>query len=423
MYQVRRVVMVALLVLCLPGSLLAQHLPVAEPEEVGMSSARLERLTATLQGYVDRSELAGGVAIVVRRGNVAYLRAFGQRDRESGQPMRTDSIFRIASQTKAIVSTAILMLQEEGRLLIGDPVSQYIPEFEQTMVAVPRADGGYDLAKGRPILLRHLLTHTSGISYGTGPARDQWERAGFTQWYFADKNEPIGAAVVRMASLPFDAQPGERWIYGFNIDILGAVVEKASGLPLDEYLRTRIFEPLGMRDTHFYLPTDKRDRLATVYGAAAGGGLDRAEDSGDWNGQGAYVDGPRKSFSGGAGLLSTASDYARFLQMLLDAGELDGARLLSPTTVRLMTEDHLGDIPFPRSGQGFGLGFSVVTDLGDRGTPGSDGEFGWGGAYHSTYWADPEEDLAVVYLTQLRPTGGIDDMNKLRTLVYQAIVE
>ena len=148
MYQVRRVVTVALLVLCLPGSLLAQHLPVAEPEEVGMSSARLERLTATLQGYVDRSELAGGVAIVVRRGKVAYLRAFGQRDRESGQPMRTDSIFRIASQTKAIVSTAILMLQEEGRLLIGDPVSQYIPEFEQTMVAVPRADGGYDLAKG-----------------------------------------------------------------------------------------------------------------------------------------------------------------------------------------------------------------------------------------------------------------------------------
>ena len=417
-----RISTLVLSVLLLSGSLDAQFLPHASPEAVGMSSARLHRLTEVLQGYVDRGEVAGSVAIVVRDGKIAYLKAFGHQDRETGAPMRADSIFRIASQSKAIVSTAIMMLQEEGKLLIGDPLSDYFPEFAQTQVAVAREDGGYDLEPGRPITLRHLLTHTSGISYGTGPARDMWTEAGFEQWYFANDDIPIGDSVRRMARLPFDAQPGERWIYGFNIDILGAVVEVASGMPLDRFLRTRLLEPLGMYDTHFFLPPAKQNRFATVYGSGPAGTLEPARNTGAWTGQGAYLDGPRTSFSGGAGLLSTASDYARFLQMLLNGGQLDGVRILSPTTVRLMTEDHLGDISF-RPGEGFGLGFSVVTDLGARGTSGSRGEFGWGGAYHSTYWADPQERLAVVYLTQLRPAGGIDDMNKLRSMVYQAIVD
>ncbi len=411
-----------LLIVFLPASLSAQLLSAVAPEEVGMSSDRLGRLSETLQGYVDRNELAGSVAIVVRRGKLAYLEAFGRQDIEAELEMRTDSIFRIASQTKAIVSTAIMMLQEEGKLLIGDPVSDYIPEFAETRVALAREDRGYDLETGRPITLRHLLTHTSGISYGTGPGREAWDRAGFQQWYFADKDEPIGETVARMASLPFDAQPGERWIYGYSIDILGVVVEKASGMSLDAYLRTHIFEPLSMNDTHFYLPNNWEDRLAAVYGRTEGGGLTRATDSGAWAGQGAYVTGPRKSFSGGAGLLSTAPDYARFLQMLLNGGALEGQRLLSPTTVNLMTENHIGSMPF-RPGQGFGLGFSIVTDLGNRGLPGSVGEFGWRGAYHSTYWVDPENDLVVVYLTQLRPTGGIDDQAKLRTLIYQSIID
>ncbi len=406
----------------LPAGLSAQSLPTATPEEVGMSSERLERLTETLEGYVDRGELAGGVAIVVRNGKVPYLEAFGQQDMEAELPMRTDSIFRIASQTKAIVSTAIMMLQEEGKLLIGDRLSDYIPQFAETHVAVAREDGGYDTEPGRPITLRHLLTHMSGISYGTGPARVEWDRAGFEQWYFADQDEPIGETVARMAGLPLDAQPGERWIYGYNTDILGVVVERASGMPLDTFLQTHIFEPLSMTDTHFYLPHGKLDRFSTVYGRTRGGVLTRAEDSGAWAAQGAYVDGPRKSFSGGAGLLSTVTDYARFLQMLLNGGELGGHRLLSPTTVKLMTQNHIGDTPF-RPGQGFGLGFSVVTDLGARGIPGSVGEFGWGGAYHSAYWVDPSNDLIVVYLTQLRPTGGLDDQAKLRTLIYQAVIE
>ena len=422
MYRFKTILLALAIALFLPATLPAQFLTTATPEEIGMSSERLGRLTETLQGYVDREEVAGSVAIVVRDGKIAYLKAFGHQDIEEGMPMRADSIFRIASQSKAIVSTAIMMLQEEGKLVIGDPLARYIPEFANTQVAVPRENEGYDLEEGRPILLRHLLTHTSGISYGTGPARELWDAGGFQQWYFADKDEPIGDSIARMAALPFDAQPGERWIYGFNIDILGAVVEKASGIPLDEFLRTKLLQPLGMYDTHFYLPPAKQNRFATVYGRGPGGSLERAADTGEWAGQGAYMEGPRMSFSGGAGLVSTASDYARFLQMLLNGGELDGVRVLSPTTVKLMTRNHVGDIDF-RAGQGFGLGFSVVTDLGARGTPGSVGEFGWGGAYHSTYWADPEEDLAVVYLTQLRPAGGVDDMAKLRNLVYQAIVD
>jgi len=287
---------------------------------------------------------------------------------------------------------------------------------------VPRPGGtGYDVVPARrAITIRDLLTHTAGISYGDGPAADQWQAAGITGWYFADRDEPVGATISRLAALPFDAQPGEKWVYGYNTDILGALVERVSGQPLDQFLRTRIFEPLGMRDTSFYLPKEKADRLATVYSVAGEGTVTRTPDTGGMTSQGAYLEGPRKSFSGGAGLLSTASDYARFLQMLLNGGELDGQRILSRSTVKLMTVSHTAGIEF-RPGQGFGLGFSIVEDLGARGLPGSVGEYGWGGAYHSTYWVDPAEQLVVVYMTQVIPSGTLDDQNKLRALVYQAI--
>jgi CubicO group peptidase (beta-lactamase class C family) len=393
----------------------------AKPEDVGLSSERLERLDAALQGYVDDGRIAGSVVLVARRGNVTHLRAFGQRDRESASPMREDTIFRIASQTKAVVSTAVMMLQEQGKLLIGDPVGKYLPEFEETTVAVPRPGGGYDVVKAsRPVTVRDLLTHTSGFGYGTGVADDVWAEAGIQGWYFADRDEPIADTIARIAKLPADAHPGERWIYGYNTDILGALVERVSGQPLDRFLADNLFGPLGMTDTHFYLPRSKRDRLATVY-SSAGDGIERAEGTGSV-GQGAYFEGPRKSFSGGAGLLSSVTDYARFLQMLLNGGELDGQRILGRKTVELMTTSHLGDISF-NAGQGFGLGFSVVEDVGARGLPGSVGEYGWGGAYHSTYWVDPEEELIVVYMSQLIPAVDIDDQAKLRTLVYQAIVD
>lgn len=395
----------------------------ASPESVGMSSERLARLTEALEGYVERAELPGAVALVARRGKVVYFEAVGQSDRESGTALQKDSIFRIASQTKALVSTAILMLQEEGKLLISHPLHRYLPAFEDHRVAVQVEGGTYALIPAkRPVTLRDLLTHTSGVSYGNGPAADLWAEAQIQGWYFAHRDEPIQDTVNRMASLPFDAHPGERYIYGYSTDILGAVVEVASGQPLDVFLEERLFEPLGMGDTHFYLPESKASRLVTVY-AASPDGLVRAPDTSTMIGQGAYVDGPRKSFSGGAGLTSTAHDYARFLLAMQNGGELDGERILSPKTVQLMTSNHVGELFGWYAGTGFGLGFSVALDLGARGTPGTEGEFAWGGAYHTTYWVDPAEELVVVYMTQVIPAGDIDDHAMVRNLVYSAMVE
>lgn len=408
-------------VLSVSGTAAAADLERAAPEALGLSSERLERLSEALQGYVDNEQYAGSVTLALRGGEIAYFQAFGQRDREQGSPMREDTIFRIASQTKAIVSTAAMILQEEGKLLITDPVSNYLPEFAETTVAVPRSGGGYDVVRAnRPITVRDLLTHTSGYDYGTGIAADRWAAAGIQGYYFSDRDEPIRETVARMAGLPASAHPGEQWIYGYSTDILGAVVEQAAGMPLDELLSDRLFEPLGMTDTYFYLPRNERDRLATVY-AHLDGELERAPEEGS-AGQGAFVDGPRQSFSAGAGLLSTATDYAKFLQMILNGGELDGVRILSPKTVELMGVSHLEDIAF-RPGTGFGLGFSVLEDVGARGTPGSVGELGWGGAYHSTYWIDLVEELVVVHLTQLIPASDVDDQAKVRTLIYQALME
>jgi CubicO group peptidase (beta-lactamase class C family) len=324
-----------------------------------------------------------------------------------------------------VTSVAALLLVEEGRLVLTDPVSKYIPAFKGTTVIVPPPAGSPPgtpfgtVPARREITVRDLLTHTAGISYGAGPAEALYKEAGAHLWYFADKAEPIGAVVERIARLPFDAQPGEKWVYGFATDILGHVVEKASGQSLDEFFRARIFAPLGMADTHFFLPSDKRGRLATVYSATATGGIERAPGPG--RGQGDYVDGPRQCFSGGAGLLSTASDYARFLQMMLNGGELEGTRVLGPKTVELMTVNHTGAL-YDEGRGAFGLGFEVVEHLGRAGRHGSAGEFGWGGAYHTRAWADPQEDLVAVFMSQLLPAGELDLQAKFRALVYQAIV-
>ena len=418
-----RLLIAWLVILVLATPVTAQVFPKASPEQVGFSPERLKRLTDVFQAYVADGKLAGSVVLVARRGKIAYLHAFGQRDREVNAPMPEDAIFRIASQTKALVSVGVMILQEQGKLLIGDPVGKYLPEFQKTTVAIPKKDGGYDVVDAKqPITIRHLLTHTAGIGYGEGVARDRWQSAKIQGWYFADRDEPVGATVTRMAALPFDAQPGERFVYGYSTDILGALIERVSGETLAAFLATYLFGPLGMKDTQFYLPDSKVDRLAVVYSATEGGKLERAPDPGTGVGQGAYVKGPRKSFSGGAGILSTATDYARFLQMMLNGGELDGKRILSRKTVELMTVDHLVNKQV-EDGVGFGLGFSVLKDLGARGVPGSVGEFGWGGAYHSSYWVDPKKELVVVYFTQLLPARDVDDHGKLRILIYQAIMD
>jgi CubicO group peptidase (beta-lactamase class C family) len=413
----------------LAALLLASPAPAAEfttvqPAEVGMSAERLQRLDAAQSAYIAVARLAGQVTLVLRDGRVVYSKADGWRDQAAGARMTPDTIFRIASQSKAIISTAIMILHERALLNIGHPLSRYFPEWDEPQVAVDDGAGGYTLEPARQaITLRMLLTHTAGIGYGYGLAQDRWEQAGLTGWYFADRDEPIAASIARMGALPLTAQPGEQWVYGYGTDILGAVVEKASGTDLATFLRTEIFEPLDLRDTHFYLPRAKADRLAVVYRPREGGGIEAIPETNGMQSQGLYVegDGPNLSYSGGAGLLSTARDYARFLQMFLNRGELDGRRVLSPKTVELMTVDHLGDIVF-QPGQGFGLGFSVVEDLGARGVLGSVGEYGWGGAYHTNYWVDPVERLVVVYMTQLIPADGLDDFDTLRSGVYQAIV-
>lgn len=403
-----------------PITAAAQELPRVAPAEAGFVPGRLDRIGAALEDYVADGSLPGAVVAVLRDGAVVYEEAVGYSDVEGGKRIEVDAIFRIASQTKAVVSVAVMMLQEDGALLISDRLGRYLPAFSETTVAVPGEDGGYDVVPAdRPITIRDLLTHTAGISYGYGPGGDRWSEAGITGWYFAHLDEPVRATVDRMAALPFQAQPGARFVYGYATDILGALVEEVSGLPLDEFLSQRLFEPLDMRDTHFYLPPGKTDRLAVVYGHDGPGSLSRAAEGPGMDTQGQYVDGPRKSLSGGAGLLSTARDYARFLQMMLNGGHLGDARILSPASVALMTANHVGDLM--GNGSGFGLGFQVRLDLGAAGQLGSEGDYGWGGAYHTTYWVDPAERLVVVYFTQLRRNLPVDDHAKLRALVYGAL--
>jgi len=400
-----------------------QSLTHVDAEEVGMSSERLDQMARVMDAYVDNAMIPGSVTLILREGKIVYERAAGMRDREAGDAMEADDMFRIASQTKAIVSTAVLILQEQGKLRIQEPVGKYLPEWMETTVAV-ESDDGYDVIPAqRPITIRDLLTHTAGVGWGTGLASEEWEAADMTYWYLADRPEGIREFVRKLATLPMDAHPGERFVYGLSIDVLGAIIEEVSGHPLDEFLDEHLLEPLAMVDTHFFIPLEKADRLAVVYGSTEKGLVRQTNEDGYWHGQGHYVAGPRATFGGGAGLVSTARDYARFLQMFLNGGELDGVRILSPTTVDLMLAHHIGDLRLG-AGTGFGLAFGVILDLGAYGQPGAEGDFSWGGAYHSSYFASPKYNLVVVYLTQTmisRP--GIDDSGKLTTMTFQAIIE
>lgn len=417
----------ALLVVLLAATPLGGQTTGARDVDARAFARRLTNVTDAFKAYVHDGKLAGAVVLVAHRGKVVYHEPFGFRDREAKAPMKRDTIFRIASQTKALVSVGIMMLQEQGRLAVTDPVAKYLPEFANTTVAVrlpagSTAAGSYEVVPAkREITIHDLLTHSAGIGYGQGIASDRWKAAGIQGWYFADRNEPVSAVVARMAALPFDAQPGERFVYGYNTDILGVVLERVSGESLDVFLQSKILKPLGMNDTHFYLPPGKKDRLAAVY-SAGDQGLERAPDPGTSVGQGAYIDGPRRAFSGGAGLLSTVADYGRLLQMLLNGGELKGVRILSSSSIRAMTMDQLNGVVYG-PGQGFGFGFSILQDLKAFEKPGSVGEWGWGGAYHSKYWVSPSDQLIVVYMTQLIPAGSIDDHDRLRELVYGALFD
>ena len=401
----------------------AQSRPAAQTVPA-FSAERLVRIDRAIQQYVDESRIAGAVVLVLRDGQPVYERAIGWSDKEAGRRMANDTIFRIASQTKALTSVAILSLVEEGKIGLNTAVSSFIPSFGKTTVA-SRKDGRVTFVPAnRPITIRDLLTHTAGISYGTQnevaalyEAKGLGPAAGFG-WYTADKDEPVCETMERLGSMPFVAQPGEAWVYGYNTDILGCVVERASGVPLDEFVRTRITGPLGMKDTRFFLPAEQRERLAAVYASGSDGRIMRAPEGP--KGQGNYIEGPRKSFSGGAGLLSTARDYARFLEMIRNGGELAGVRILAPRTVALMTTNQVGSL-HSATGLGFGLGFQTTDRFGANGLD-PQGAFGWAGAYGTIYRVDPEARLVLVMMIQLLPNA-TDIREKVPTLVYQALLE
>lgn len=387
-----------------------------------VSSERLKRLDAVLQEHIDQNRIAGIVALVLKDGKPIYERALGWSDKEANRPMKVDTIFRIASQTKALTSVAILSLMEEGRLTPTMPVSRFIPAYAKTTVAV-KGDGGVATVPARrAITIADLLTHTAGISYGTDSlvsaeyeAKGLGPAAGFG-WYTADKDEETCDSMERLATLPFVAQPGESYVYGYNTDILGCVVERASGMRLDEFVADRITTPLGMKDTQFFLAVGRRDRLATVYSSGPDGAIIRAPSGA--RGQGHYVDGPRKNFAGGAGLLSTARDYARFLEMTRNGGVLDGVRILSPRSVALMTTNQSGTL-HSTTGLGFGFGFETVERYGAAGLS-SIGAYRWGGAYGSNYLVDPDAGLVMVYMIQQIPNR--TDLGQLiPLLVYSAL--
>ena len=419
---IRRAVVLATSSLALATLALAGQVPRSPVAAPAFSPERLARIDRFMQDYVDSNRIGGAVGLVLRDGKVAYQHAVGWADKDAGLRMTPDAIFRIASQSKAITSAAIMMLVEEGKIAINDPVSRYIPAFARTRVMLDTGNAVIVAAR-RQVTIRDLLTHTAGISYGTdgkvaklyseqalGPA------AGWG-WYTADKDEPVCQTMERLATLPFVAQPGQGFVYGYNTDILGCVVERASGIALDRFIRDRITGPLKMPDTYFFLPVEKRNRLVEVFMSDSLNHAIRAPDGA--RGQGHYVDGPRRSFSGGAGILSTAHDYARFLQMILYGGQLDGVRILAPKSVALMTHDQIGRL-YGNDGMGFGFGFETVERFGANGMK-SAGSFGWGGAYGSTYAVDPVEHLVIVFMINQLPNRA-DIAGKFPTLVYSALV-
>jgi CubicO group peptidase (beta-lactamase class C family) len=393
------------------------------PRPLSWSSERAARIDAVFTQYVDDGRLPGAVLLVLQDGKPVFERAFGWADKESSRRMTPDALFRIASQSKAITATAVMILMEEGKLLLTDPVSKYVPSFAKTTVAM-KSDNGVEIVPARRrITLRDLLTHTAGISYGTDArVAAQYEAQGFGPaagygWYFADKDEPICDSIDRLGALPFVAQPGEGWYYGYGNDIIGCVIERVSKQPLDQFIRERITAPLGMTDTFFFVPREKASRLTAVYASGDDGKAVRAPDGA--KGQGAYVDGPRKNFSGGAGLVSTAHDYARVLEMIRLGGELDGVRVLSPKSAALMTVNAVGTL-HSSTGLGYSLAFETVDAFGAKGLS-SAGAFGWGGAYGSVYRVDPSDRLTMIFLMQLIPDNtGLQE--KFPNLVYQALV-
>ncbi len=396
----------------------------AKPETVGMSSERLARIDEMAKKAVAGGNLPGLVAMVTRHGKIVFWKAYGKADNQSNRDLKRDDIFRIASQTKAITSTAVMMLWEEGKFRLDDPVSKYIPEFKnpQVLQRYRYSDTTYTTVDAdREITIRHLLTHTSGIGYGVidGDERMRmiYEKAGITD-LFTTEDISIEESVKKLAKLPLHHNPGEKYTYSEGLDVLGYFIEVVSGMPFDEFLRTRLFDPLGMDDTWFYLPKEKANRLVSV----------QRKEGDEWVRYPTTfydpdypITGARRFFSGGAGLSSTAKDYATFLQMYLNGGELNGVRILSRTTIKSIMANQTGDL-FGGGDSHYGLAFGVLTEQGEgKGGSGSEGTFTWGGYFNTQYFADPEEQTIGVLMKQTQ--GPVNDFTgwMFRMMVGQAV--
>lgn len=420
------------LILVLSPALSGQGLPTVSPEEIGLSSERLERIDTTVMQYVNENKVAGAVTLVARNGKIAHLKAFGMSDIEAKKPMRTDTMFRMASMTKPITTVAVMMLYEEGYFLLNDPLSKFIPEFRDMKVLIPSSPGEatsrpYTLVPAKnEITILHLLNHTSGISYGIMGHEyiaELYSKAGISDG-LKQTEGAIGDMVKKMAKMPLVHHPGEAFHYGLSIDVLGYFVEVISGIPLDEFFRERIFKPLDMMDSYFFLPGDKVSRLAALYESTADGGIRRSPEVPIVHGYTIHSSnyqykGPRTYFSGGAGIVSNIDDYTRFLQMILNGGELDGARLLSRKSIELMTTNSLGDLWNEK--EKFGLGFGIRPLNGHHDELGTAGTYRWSGYFGTNFWVDPEEEMIMIILTQLRPRANLN--LKFKVLAYQAVMD
>ena len=401
----------------------------SKPESVGVSSERLTRIDDLFQEYVDNEWYAGVSAIVARKGKVVYYKASGYDDFKLKVPLKKDAIFRIASQTKAITSVAAMMLWEQGKFVLNDPISKYLPEFKESLVidSYDEINSNYTtLPAKRQVTILDLLTHTSGYAYpGTNKGIDI---------SYSKYGVPTGLAeggvlkdeMLKHAKIPLVHQPGEGFTYGYSTDILGYLVEVLSGMSLDEYFKKNIFEPLGMEDSYFYLPKEKYNRLMKLYSENEDKKLILPKDIQGLNPDYPISDGVH--FSGGGGLSSTAWDYAIFMQMLLNRGEYNGKRLLSKNTIAMMTTNQIGDLIagslfIPDGGDKFGLGFEIISPPGSSRVPMSEGSYGWGGAFGSLYWIDPDEQLIAQLIVQKSDNHYIDIRAKFIATVYQSITE
>lgn len=405
----------------------SQTLQNAEPRAADFSPERLARLDQLFQQYIDSGWINGATALIARNGKIVYYKGLGYDDISTKKPLHKDAIMRIASQTKAITSVAVMMLYEEGKFLLDDPISKYIPEFKNPVVLdqFNETDTTYTTVPAKSeVTIRHLLTHTSGIQYaqiGSKPFTAIYAKSGIVAGIGVDKIK-LADIIKKLGPLPLEHQPGEKFTYGLNTDVLGYLVEVVSGMPFNVFLKKRIFDPLGMKDTYFYLPEEKRHRLATLYTTDDQQRIQKAGATMDINGN-ILTDYPNINgtyYSGGGGLASTAYDFSVFMQMLLNNGVYNGTRILSRNSIRMMTTNQIGDLRLGR-GNTFGLGFELVTEKGSAFSPRPEGSYSWGGMFSSSYWIDPKEKIIGQLFLQVFPNKHGEIHEKFKVLTYQAL--